>query len=150
MNTINRYVCDTCCLISYFDSVFRTLGASTNISPKFRDIIDKTLNHFNSPLRISVPSVVFIEIFDKWLHDEETVKQFYYEVYYRIQESPNFEIKPLDKQVLEILASIEGGLANHDIFDKIVVASAIELDCPVLTIDKKIIRYMKSFRKLRQ
>ena len=39
--------------------------------------------------KISIPSVVFVEIFEIWLREEEFAKKFYYEVFVPIIQSPN-------------------------------------------------------------
>jgi PIN domain nuclease of toxin-antitoxin system len=144
------YVCDTCCLISYFRDIFEPLGAGINLSPGTRSLIDFALCPDYSNIKISIPSVVFCEIYDRWLLSKETVKQFYYEAYLKLDSSPNIEIKPIEKDVLYHLITIDGELNDHEITDKIVVASALELDCPLITTDETIINYHKSQNKIRK
>ena len=39
---------------------------------------------------------------------------------------------------MENLLDVDGCLTEHDLHDKIVVASAMTLECPVITVDHKI------------
>jgi len=144
------YVCDTCCLISYFESIFAPLGAVINLSYDARSLINNALSDLNSNIRISIPSVVFGEIYDKWLDTEETVKKFYYDAYSKLNTCPNIEIKSIEKDVLNQLITIEHELNNHEISDKIVVASALELDCALITTDTKIIEYNENQNRIRR
>jgi len=110
--------------------------------------MDRAIKPFEDNIKLSIPSVVFIEIFDKWLIKEEYVKSFYYNAYLKLLESPNVEIKPIERDVLEILITIKDELDEHEISDKIVVSSAIELDCSLLTTDNKVIEYNKRRKRI--
>lgn len=142
------YVCDTCCLISYFDSIFEPLGAAIALSVSARALLDDVIKNIHSNIRISIPSVVFFEIYAKWLTTEEVTKMFYYQAYQKLLSCPNIEIKAIEKDVLLHLTSIGHELSDHEIFDKIVVASALELDCPLMTTDTKIIEYQKNQKRI--
>ncbi|MFZ2631813.1 MAG: hypothetical protein WA081_00670 [Desulfosalsimonadaceae bacterium] len=91
---------------------------------------------------MSIPSIVFIEIFDKWLTSEEFSKKFYYDVFIQLKESPNIEIRPIDREVLENLIYIGGTLKDHDLHDKLILATAMTLEAPLITIDGAIIKYV--------
>jgi PIN domain nuclease of toxin-antitoxin system len=134
------YVIDTCCIIAYFKGVFHE---DKEISSKTRELIKNALNQQDGDIKISIPSIVFIEIFEKWLIHEEFSRKFYYEVYIPLKESPNIEIRPLDQEILEMLIKIDGILINHDMHDKIILASAVALDCQLITFDKKIENYVE-------
>lgn len=144
------YVCDTCCLISYFRNIFEPLGAVINLSDSARSIIDSALCPTYSNVKISIPSVVFCEIFDKWLYTEESAKQFYYDAFSILRSSPNIEIKPIERDVLLNLITIGQELNDHEIFDKIVVASALELGCPLITTDEKIISFHTNQKRIQR
>jgi predicted nucleic acid-binding protein len=94
-------------------------------------------------IKLSIPAVVFVEVFEKWLISEEFASRFHYEVFAPISESPNIEVKPIDQEVLENLVRIGGALADHDMHDKIILASAMMLNCPLITTDHAIIAYVK-------
>ena len=138
---IKLYVIDTNSIISYFDDVFEqpkvlSLGAER--------LIAQALYNSAGIIRLSIPSIVFIEIYEKWFADEEFAQKFFYEVYTLIEQSPNIEIKPIEKEVLENLHCIGGNLSHHDIHDKLIVASAMMLKCPIITTDHEIIKYVES------
>lgn len=137
------YVADTDSIIRYFHRVF---GVAQKLSTRARSLIDSALMSSPSPVKLSIPSIVFLEIFEKWFADEEMAMKLRYEVYETIMKSPNIEIKPIEQEVLENLLRIGDNLSNHDINDKLIVASAMMLRCPIITTDPEIIKYVKSSR----
>jgi PIN domain nuclease of toxin-antitoxin system len=140
-----RYVIDTNGLISFFAGVFEdTLGFddSTLISRKARNAIQEAVYSSEGAVLLSVPSIVFIEIYEKWLRSGEFSSKFFYEVFTPLKQSPNVEIRAIDQEVLENLLAVDGCLAEHDLHDKIVVASAMTLECPIITVDHKIIEFV--------
>ena len=137
--SVERYVIDTVAVIRYFENVFKQ---EAKLSAKASRIIEQALVYPSSIVRLSIPSIVFIEIFEKWLSSEEFGARFYYEVFLPISRSPNVEIRSIDKEVLENVTKISGVLASHDLHDKIVVATAIALECPIITSDGKIENYV--------
>jgi predicted nucleic acid-binding protein len=133
------YVIDTSCLIAYFHEVFQ---GDLQLSSQVLRIINTALSTQEGNIKLSIPSVVFIEIFEKWLRDEEFVRKFFYEVYTPIVQSPNIEIKPIDQEVLQALLSIRGELEHHDLHDKLILACAIMLGCQLITTDNKVTTYV--------
>lgn len=93
---------------------------------------------------LSIPSIVFIEIYRKWFTSEEFSREFFYEVFIKLKSSPNIEIRAIDREILENLLLVTGQLSNHDLHDKIVVASAISLKCPVISFDEKVIQFVNN------
>ncbi|MDP3029035.1 MAG: PIN domain-containing protein [Deltaproteobacteria bacterium] len=139
------YVIDTCCLIAFFDDVFNyapDYEGSLELSSKTKTIISQAVLSETTDIRLSIPSVVFIEIYEKWLRTEEFSRRFFYEVYSVLKQSENIEIRPIDREVLEKLIKIDGILKNHDLHDKIVLASAITLESPLITTDTDVINYV--------
>jgi len=134
------YIADTNSIISYFNEVFEK---PSTLSPHARNLIKLALSESDEKIKISVPSIVFVEIFEKWLDTEEMAAKFYYEVFILLEKSPNIEIKPLEQEVLERLLLIGGPLSDHEMHDKIVVASAIMLNCSIITTDTKIREYVE-------
>ncbi len=86
MNTIMRelYVIDTTALISFFDGVFRhssKYNGSRPLSNRVNRIIREAVFSKRTHIRLSIPTVVFIEIYEKWLIPEEFCRRFFYEVF---------------------------------------------------------------------
>jgi PIN domain nuclease of toxin-antitoxin system len=139
------YVIDTCCLIAFFDEVFKHMPSydgSKDLSRKTKLIISEAIFSESTDIRLSIPSIVFIEIYEKWLRTEEFSKRFFYEVYNKLRESANIETRSIDREILEALIEIDGILINHDLHDKIVLATAIVLESYLITTDKKVIQYV--------
>ena len=135
----NLFVSDTTTIICYFNDIF---NQSTTISDEAIGIIHSALSGNDSDTRLSIPAVVFLEIFEKWFWNEELASKFYYEAFLKIKESPNIEIKPIDYEVLENLLRIGDNLIHHEINDKIILASAMMLNCPLLTTDQEITKFV--------
>ena len=140
-----RYVIDTNGLISFYSTVFNDapgFDRSPSISKKTRDTIQEAISPSESAVLLSIPSIIFIEIYEKWLRSEEFFRKFFYEVFIPLKQSPNVEIRAIDQEVLENLLAVDGCLTKHDLHDKIVVASAMTLECPIITVDHKIIEFV--------
>ena len=140
-----RYVIDTNGLISFFAGVFNDapgFDGSPSISQKARNAIQEAVYSLEGGVLLSVPSIVFIEIYEKWLRSGEFFRKFFYEVFTPLKQSPNVEIRAIDQEILENLLTVDGCLAEHDLHDKIVVASAMTLECPIITVDYKIIEFV--------
>jgi PIN domain nuclease of toxin-antitoxin system len=115
---------------------------SKDLSRKTKLIISEAIFSESTDIRLSIPSIVFIEIYEKWLRTEEFSKRFFYEVYNKLRESANIETRSIDREILEALIEIDGILINHDLHDKIVLATAIVLESYLITTDKKVIQYV--------
>ncbi len=140
-----RYVIDTNGIVSFFSGVFDNIPGFEEeklISNKARNAIQKAVYPFDGSVLLSVPSIVFIEIYEKWLRNREFYRLFFYEVFIPLKQSPNVEIRAIDQEVLENLLKVDGCLAEHDLHDKIVVASAITLECAIITVDQKITEFV--------
>ncbi len=137
-----RYVIDTNSLIFYFNKIF---GEPDKLSAKARLLIERAVSSSESDIKLSIPAVVLVEIFEKWIRTEEFGAKFHYEVFSLISQSPNIEIKPIEREVLENLLKIGAELRNHDLHDKIILASAMMLECPLITTDNKIIEYVRKY-----
>ncbi|MEN6293836.1 MAG: hypothetical protein ABFD07_17700, partial [Methanobacterium sp.] len=114
MTTPELFVIDTNTIINYFHDVFHE---DRKVSSQIVKIVQTALSPYEGNIKLSIPSIVFVEIFEKWLLNEEFSKKFYYEVFLPIKESPNIEIKPIDKEVLHEMLDIAGLLKNHDPHD---------------------------------
>ena len=134
------FVIDTSALIDYHDSLFTQ---NCRLSVGAQRLIATALITSDTGVALSIPSIVFIEIYRKWLKNEEFARSFYYEVYRRCADSPNVEIRSIEQEVLENLVLIRGSLARHEIHDKLILASAMVLKCPLITLDPKIADYVR-------
>ncbi len=143
-----RYVTDTNSVISYFKDIFReapNFDRTKVLSSRAKRIIEYAVNSYlYGGILLVVPSVVFIEIYDKWLDNEEFARKFYWEVFIPLRDAPNVQIRSIDREILENLVHVRGVLSNHDMHDKLVVASALALDCPIITTDGRIREYVES------
>ena len=140
---LENYVCDTNSIISSFADIFHS---TSTISGRALSIIEEAIQPYPSYIRLSIPSVVFIELFDKYLVDVESVREFYYKCYVKIVDSPNVEIKPIEKEVLQQLINLKYSLPNHDIHDKLILACAMTLECPLITSDSVLIDFVQKHR----
>ncbi len=134
------YVVDTCAIISYFKDVLQQ-GATNSISEESLGIIDNAFVYNEN--KLIFPVVTFIELYDKWFNTIEDASRIYSEIYLRIYNQENMEIQPLDKEILENFAKITDIEPNHkfDNHDKQVLASAMTMQCTLITSDGPIIRY---------
>jgi predicted nucleic acid-binding protein len=133
------YVVDSCAMISYFADIID--GANVSISQKSLDLIDRAF--YSNDIKLIFPVVTFIELFEKWFKTEESAKKLYSEIYLRISNQENMEIQPLDKEILENFAMIKDIEQNHnfDNHDKQVLASAMTMQCTLITSDGPLKRY---------
>ena len=142
-----RFVVDTTALISYFSDLFKQ---GSQISKRALSIIENAFLEEDSAV-IIIPSIVFVEIFDKWFRgtkivDEEFRARFIVDVFGTIRQASNFEIREIDAEVLERFLSLEDLDINLENHDRIILASAIVLESPLITSDGKIISYIRKHR----
>ncbi len=143
-----RFVIDTVALISYFAHIFKE---ESKISKKALSYIDKALKYDENSYLITIPSVVFIEIFDKWFGgrttaDEEFRAKFISEVFNPIKSSDNIEIREIDMEVLQSYLYLKDENINLENRDKIVLAKAMILNSPLITSDTKIKLYNEKYK----
>jgi len=139
MSIKRRVVIDTVALINFFHEIFEQ---GNQLSKEAYSIIQNAFDYDNVVL-LSIPSIAFIEIFEKWIDDEEFRAKVVAEVLEPIKRAPNIEIKPIDKEVLEnfvLTFNSDISLENHD---RIILASAAMLNWDLITIDSKIIEFVK-------
>lgn len=108
------------------------------LSKKVVSLFNEALYGYESQVRIIVPSIVFVEIFEKWSKSYEFLRKFYYEVFTPIYNSPNFEIRSIDFDTLIELQNIRGSFSRHDLHDKLILASALSLRSTLITSDSAI------------
>jgi hypothetical protein len=138
MITETRYVVDTVSFINYYNILF---DEEEKISKAARKLIGKGFNR-ESSVKLIIPSTVFLELHTKFSQNEEFARKIYYEIYFNITESPDIEIKPLEKEVLEEFIKIDDSVVYLEHNDKLILSAAIQLNCSIITIDPKIISYV--------
>lgn len=134
------FVVDTCAVISYFSSIFE---GDISISKETLELID--LAFHSNDIKLIFPSAVFIELFIKWFQDDESAAKIKTEVYDRIKGQENMQIRAFDREALENYFKIVNIEADHnfDGHDKQIFASAMSMDCKLITSDERLIRYNK-------
>lgn len=134
------YVVDTSALISYFSNVFE---ANISISQSSIELID--LAFHSNEIKLIFPSAVFIELFVKWFKNPEISARIKAEVYYRIKNRENMQIRTFDRETLENYMKIKNieEKYNFDGHDKQIFASAMTMECGLITSDERLIRYNK-------
>ena len=133
-----RIVIDTTALISYFGSVF---AIDSKISSRGIDLIREAFQEDGNTLLV-IPSIVFVEIFDKWVRDEEFQAKIRSEIFEPVKQSPNIEIRPIDKEVLENFITLVDDDINLENHDRLILASAVVLNAPLITSDRKIRKFV--------
>jgi PIN domain nuclease of toxin-antitoxin system len=138
MTTVTRIVADTHAVIWYFARFFNQQNLNSDgVNDVFHQVLNKPLTN----LRLVIPSVVFLEIFDKFCRTENDAARIYYECFVPLETCPNVEIRELDKEVIEMVINLEGELKGHEVNDKIVVATSAVLNCVLLTKDPVIQKF---------
>jgi predicted nucleic acid-binding protein len=141
----NRFVIDTTAIISYFDSVFER---GSQITKQALQFIDNAFEIEYETILV-IPGVVFVEIFDKWFHDvqgEEFQSKFRSEVLEPILRAPNIEIREIDNETLEAFLTLQDQNINLENRDRLILASAVVLNTPLITSDSKLIRFVRKNR----
>ncbi len=135
-----RYTIDTTALMSYFSDTFEI---ESKISKDAINIMDEAFNEDKHILQI--PSIAFIEIFSKQFTSPEKAAQIRYAVYERIKTCENISIESIDQEILECFIRITDIEIDHnfDNHDKIIFATAMKYQNPLITSDLRLIRYNK-------
>lgn len=134
-------------VISFFSDVF---GQSSRISSYGLTLLERAFTSTDD-LILSIPGVVFVEIYDKWFRggkarDEEFRARFRLEVLERIHQSPNIEIREIDIETLEVFVTLEDRNINLENSDRLILAVATVLQAPLITADPSLISFAKRHR----
>ena len=116
------YVTDTHSLVWYF-----------NDSPRLSDEALKTFENTIENGSIIVPTVVLAEIM--YIAKKGRIEMTFSETVEKIEEMENFEIAPLDMDILKIADKIGYELEMHD---KLIAATAMFFGVPIITKDQMI------------
>jgi len=116
------YVTDTHSIVWYFTE-------DIHLSKKALDIFEGTIKEGT----IIVPAVVLAEIM--FIAKKGKISLTFTETLNKIEEYENFEIAPLDIDVLKIADKIK---ANIEMHDRLIIATAIYFDATLITKDEQI------------
>jgi predicted nucleic acid-binding protein len=131
-HTLTKVVADTNAVISYFSEIF---GTEQSLSGRGRNCFEGAFGYGDCGIRMVIPSVVFLEIYDKWMSDEESAARINSQIF-RLAESKEYiEIRPLDREVLEATAKLSVLLDGHEVNDIIIFATAVVLGWPLVSSD---------------
>jgi len=133
------FVFDTVGFINYHYDFF---GEKSRLSSQIIKDIEKCLSPDFIDYKLIIPSIVFVEIFDKQLNSDEKAFMFKYEILSRYLNSDDVEIKGLDKEVLQIYHNIHNNVIQLETHDKIILSSAIQMQGKLITNDGKIKTYI--------
>lgn len=117
-----NYVTDTHSLVWYFTE-------SPRLSRRAARIFEKTVKAG----AIIIPTVVLAEVM--YITKKGRITISFAETMAKIEESENFEIAPLDLEIIKIADQIEYDLEMHD---RLIAATALFFDVPVITKDEVI------------
>lgn len=126
--------------MSYFSDIF---GIKSKISQDALNVMNEAFEEKKHLLLI--PSIVFIEIFSKQFTSPEKAARIRYAVYEKIKSCENISIEAIDQEILEcfiLIKDIESDY-NFDNHDKLIFATAIKYQAPLITSDLRLIRYNK-------
>ena len=122
----------------------------SQISKEALKIVDNAFASSHEIILI-IPGVVFVEIFDKWFRGkekEEFQAKFLAEVLSPIVKSPNIEIRAIDGEILEKFISLQDNKLNLENRDRLILAVASVLNAPLITPDRKIIKFVKKHKPI--
>ena len=141
----HHFVFDTVGFINYHFDFFQQ---SSSLSQKTIKDIEKCFSSDFIDYKLIVPSIVFIEIFDKQLNSDERAAQFKYEILSKYLNCEDVEIKGIDKEVLEIYQNINNKIVLLETHDKIILSSAIQMQGKLITNDGKIKTYINATNEI--
>jgi hypothetical protein len=135
------FVFDTVSFINYHCDFF---NEKPRLSKSVVDDINKCLSADFLEYKLIIPSIVFVEIFDKQLKTDEKASRFKSEILSVFLGSDDVEIKGLDAEILEIFCNIDNDIIKLETHDKLILSSAIQMKAKLITNDEKIRTYVES------
>ena len=117
-----NYVTDTHSILWYFTE-------DSRLSKKALDVFERTTNKGI----IIIPSVVLAEIM--FIAKKGKVALSFEETLKKIEEYENFDIAPLDIDILKVANKIKVDLEMHD---RLIVATSLYFEIPLITKDQQI------------
>jgi len=135
---IHHFVFDTVGFINYHYEFF---NETNRLSQRVTTDIKKCLSPDYIDYKLIIPSIVFIEVFDTQLTNDEIAVRFKSEIFSMYLDCDDVEIKGLEKEVIEIYNSIDDNIIKLETHDKIILSSAIQMNGKLITNDGKITTY---------
>lgn len=137
---IQHFVFDTVSFINYHCDFFNEKSrlSSGTIENLRRCFSADFVNY-----KLIVPSIIFVEIFDKQLKTDERAARFKSEILSKYLDCEDVEIKNIDKEVLHLYANIDNNIIKLETHDKIILSSAIQMNGKLITNDAKIKEYVE-------
>ena len=136
---VHHFVFDTVGFINYHHDFF---NEKSSLSANVIDDIEKCFSPDFINYKLIIPSIVFVEIFDKQLGNDEKAAKFKYEILSKYLYCDDVEIKALDKEVLEIYYGINDNVIQLETHDKIILSSTIQMKGKLISNDGKIKTYV--------
>lgn len=143
MNIPKKYILDTCAIISYFKDIFND---DKDISKEIRNEISTALSpsrYFQSPVKLIIPAMAFIEIRDKWCCRDEEREKIRHEVFLTFSDCENVNICPFEENIMREALSLNKYDCSFDNHDKYFIATALVYESPLITSDEKIKKFQK-------
>ncbi|MDB5132390.1 MAG: hypothetical protein JWR02_2139 [Mucilaginibacter sp.] len=137
----HHFVFDT---VGFINFHFEFFNEKSKLSKRVIADIEKCLSSDYINYKLIIPSIVIVEIFEKQLNSEEKASRFKYEIMSQYFDSEDVEIKGLEKEVLEIYKNINDEIIQLETHDKIILASAIQMEGKLITNDTKIATYVNA------
>jgi hypothetical protein len=138
---VHHFVFDTVGFINYHNDFF---NEKSSLSARVINDIQKCMSPDFINYKLIIPSIVFVEIFDKQLDSDEKAAKFKYEILSQYLNCEDVEIKALDQEVLEIYYSINDNIIQLETHDKIILSSSIQMQGKLITNDSKIKTYVEA------
>lgn len=131
----DKYLLDTCAIISYFCKSIQgaTISLNKNILNEIKLILEDTENI------IYIPSISLVEIHSKFSSSEENNGKIKSEVYQRLKNYDNVSIEGIDCEVLENFLKIR--VKGCDFRDRLILAIAMKYQCILITSDGPLSEY---------
>jgi hypothetical protein len=142
---IHHFVFDTVAFINYHCDFF---NEKSILSARVIEDVKKCLSPDFVDHKLIIPSIVFVEIFDKQLRSDEKAAKFKYEILSQYLNCDDVEIKNLDREILEIYYNLNNNIIQLETHDKIVLSSAIQMEAKLITNDRKIKTYIEETKQI--
>ena len=100
-----------------------------SFSSEALSFINKAFTSSFSNIKIVIPNVVFIEIYDKYFNNEEWTNKFKYEFYLPIvkgSEDVKIHISSIDQEIIENIFDCYIDEDNADLHDKLILATSLK------------------------
>lgn len=137
---MSTFIIDTCAFINYHNDFFKE---ENKLSKETREIIDECYSNYTYENLLIIPSIVFIELRNKFLLSEERLKEFYFKVFKLTDSADKINIREIDNEVMLKFLTMDTVGINFERIDKIVLATALTMNSTIITYDSKIKEFVE-------